>query len=257
MALMIPKGVPDERVPASTGATSTSATETTFDGERRQAAYRADSTRRLLRIGRAVERFLPSLSTTPLASAMVGILLLMGLVLHARPSDIGAAVNWASTNVHNLSQHPVAAMLASAFVVPGNLMPNLLIVAVSFAVTERAVGTIRTAGIALVGQVIATVLTEYGADAGAHWHLLAEASATRPDVGISYVMFAVLAASIMSLSSRAKRWGLLIVSGCVLTAVVLTPGMTSTGHVLSVAIGAAMMAVTQRHAAARLSKAHR
>jgi hypothetical protein len=246
---MTPQGDPDARIPAPPGAAGTNATGATSAGGPRRQAHPTDSTRRWPHVRRTAAQLLPSPSATPLASAMVGLLLLAGLVLNAHPSDLEAVVDWTSTNVHNLSQHPVAAMLASTFVVPGNLMPNLLIVAVSFAVTERAVGTRRTAAIALAGQVIATLLTEYGAAAGAHWHLLAASSATRADVGMSYVMFAALAASVTSLTGRAKPWGLVIVSGWVLTSVVLTPGMTSTGHLLSVAIGGAMMTLMQRRAA--------
>jgi hypothetical protein len=159
---------------------------------------------------------------------------------------MSAVVAWASTNLHNLAHHPVAAMLVSAFVVPGTLFPNVVIVAVSFTVLERTVGAGRTAVIALSGHVIATLLTEYGADA--QWHLLAHSSAQRPDVGVSYVMYPVLAASVLLLTARAKLAlaGALIVSLSVLVPFPLTPGMTTTGHLLSVAIGAATMTLPQR-----------
>jgi hypothetical protein len=189
---------------------------------------------------------LPTPAATPLTTAMVLLLLLAAGMLHTHPGDISAVVAWASTNVHNLAHHPVAAMLTSAFVVTGNLMPQLAIVAVSFAVLERAVGARRTAAIALTGQVIATLLTEYGTEIGAQWHLLAQSSAERPDVGVSYVMYAVLAAGIASFTGRVRRVGLLIVSACVLGPFLLNPGMTTTGHVLSVAIGATMMTLPRR-----------
>jgi hypothetical protein len=111
-------------------------------------------------------------------------------------------------------------------------------------VLERTVGAGRTAVIALSGHVIATLLTEYGADA--QWHLLAHSSAQRPDVGVSYVMYPVLAASVLLLTARAKLAGVLIVSLSVLVPFLLTPGMTTTGHLLSVAIGAATMTLPQR-----------
>jgi hypothetical protein len=156
-------------------------------------------------------------------------------------------VAWASTNLHNLAHHPVAAMLVSMFVVTGNLLPELLVVAICFAVLERAVGAFRTAVVALTGQVVATLLTEYGADLGARLHLLAVTSAERPDVGVSYVMYAVLAASVLLLVGRARLVGVLAVGVCVLVPFLIAPGMTSTGHVLAVAVGAATMALMQRH----------
>jgi hypothetical protein len=98
---------------------------------------------------RNAAQLLPWPTVTPLATAMVLLLLITALLLRTHPSDVNPVVAWASTNLHNLAHHPVAAMLVSMFVVTGNLLPELLIVAVSFAVLERAVGAFRTAVIAL------------------------------------------------------------------------------------------------------------
>jgi rhomboid family protein len=196
---------------------------------------------------RNAAQLLPWPTVTPLATAMVVLLLTTALLLRTHPGDVGSVVAWASTNLHNLAHHPVAALLVSMFVVTGTLLPELLVVAVSFAVLERAVGALRTAVIALTGQVVATLLTEYGADLGARWHLLAASSADRPDVGVSYVMYAVLAASVLLLVGRARLVGVLAVGVCVLVPFLIAPGMTSTGHVLAVAVGAATMALMQRH----------
>ena len=179
---------------------------------------------------------------------MVALLLTTALLLRTHPGDVSTVVAWASTNLHNLAHHPVAAMLVSMFVVTGNLLPELLVVAISFAVLERAVGAFRTALIVLSGQIVATLLTEYGADLGARLHLLATSSAERPDVGVSYVMYAGLAASVLLLVGWARRVGLLAVGVCVLVPFLVAPGMTSTGHVLAVAVGAATMALIQRRA---------
>jgi len=197
--------------------------------------------------GRSAAQLLPWPTVTPLATAMVVLLLTTTLLLRTHPGDVGTVVAWASTNLHNLAHHPVAALVVSMFVVTGALLPELLVVAISFAVLERAVGALRTAVIALTGQVVATLLTEYGADLGARWHLLAASSADRPDVGVSYVMYAVLAASVLLLVGRARLVGVLAVSACVLVPFLIAPGMTSTGHVLAVAVGAATMALMQRH----------
>jgi len=172
---------------------------------------------------------------------MVLLLLLATLTLRLRPADADAVAAWASTNLDNLAHHPVAAMLTSTFVVTGGLLPDLLLVAVGFAILERAVGARRTALIALAGQVIATLLTEYGAALGAHWQLLADSSAERIDVGVSYAMYAVLAAAVLSLARPAKLVGLLMVGAGVLVPFLLDPDMTSTGHVLSVSVGIAIM----------------
>lgn len=200
---------------------------------------------------RNTAQLLPWPTVTPLATAMVVLLLTTALLLRTHPGDVGTVVTWASTNLHNLAHHPVAALLVSMFVVTGPLLPELLVVAISFAVLERAVGALRTAVIALTAQVVATLLTEYGADLGARSHLLAASSADRPDVGVSYVMYAVLAASVLLLVGRARLVGVFAVSVCVLVPFLIAPGMTSTGHVLAVAVGAATMALMQRHARRR------
>ena len=202
-------------------------------------------------LGRSAAQLLPWPTVTPLATAIVVLLLTTTLLLRTHPGDIGTVVAWASTNLHNLAHHPVAALVVSMFVVTGALLPELLVVAISFAVLERAVGALRTAVIALTGQVVATLLTEYGADLGARWHLLAASSADRPDVGVSYVMYAVLAASVLLPVGRARLMGVLAVGACVLVPFLIAPGMTSTGHVLAVTVGAVTMALIQRHARRR------
>jgi hypothetical protein len=191
-------------------------------------------------------RVLPSPTATPLASAMVLVLLLATLTLRLRPGNADAVVAWASTNLHNLAHHPVASMLASTFVVNGSLLPDLLLVAIGFAILERAVGAGRTALIALAGQVVATLLTEYGSELAAHWQLLAESSAERVDVGVSYAMYAVLAAGVLTLAKPARVAGLVVVVAGVLVPFLLDPELTSTGHLLSVAVGIAIMAAVQR-----------
>jgi ABC-type branched-subunit amino acid transport system permease subunit len=61
-------------------------------------------------------------------------------------------------------------------------------------------------------------------------------------------MYAVLAASVLLLAGRARLVGLVAVSLCVLVPFLIAPGMTSTGHVLAVAVGTATMALIQRRA---------
>lgn len=78
----------------------------------------------------------PSPRSTSLATAMVLLLQFAALVLHMYPGDTSDVVAWTSTNLDNLADHPVAAMLTSTFVVPGDVVPELVIVAVSFAVPD-------------------------------------------------------------------------------------------------------------------------
>jgi hypothetical protein len=184
---------------------------------------------------------LPALRVTPFAYAIVGLLLLASAGLHAFPNDVDGIVGWASTNVANLTDHPIAATLASAFVVPSGLLPELLIVAVSFAVVERAIGTLRVVVIALSGHILATVLTEGGVALGIAVGALPATDATRSDVGISYAMYAVLAASVLLLAGPLRYVALAAILALVVVPVLIAPDMTAMGHLLSVAIGLGLM----------------
>jgi hypothetical protein len=141
----------------------------------------------------------------------------------------------------------VAVLLVSIFVVPGALVPELALVALGVAWLERRLGVARTVVIGLLGHVLATVVTEYGADVLVRLRLLAQAPADRTDVGVSYVMYAVLAAAVGQLPRRwrpAATAGLAVV---VLVPLVAAPGLTSTGHLLAAAVGLAAGSIsTQR-----------
>ena len=193
-----------------------------------------------------VASLVPSPLSTPLASVVVLLLLLATLTLRAHQSAIGGVVAWASTNINNLSDHPITAMLASAFVMPGGLGPDLIVVAVTFTVLERAIGAWRTAFVVLAGHVIATLLTEYGLEIGVRAHLFPLSDMDRPDVGVSYAMYAALGASSLLLRGRRRRIAVAAVVGVTLVPLLIDPGLTTAGHLLSVLIGAAAMVVCAR-----------
>jgi hypothetical protein len=195
-------------------------------------------------------RLPPWLRATPLAVGLVLALLLSAVLLDTHPADVDAVVAWTSTNVHNLARHPVAAMIASAFVVPGLPSVQIVIVAITCVALERRLGAGRTVLIAVSGQVLATLLTEYGADLGAQLHLWVASSPDRSDVGVSYVMFALLAASWLLVEGRPRVLGLAATTAWAASMVVISPGMTSTGHVLSIVLGVATMCWIRRHSRA-------
>jgi hypothetical protein len=177
---------------------------------------------------------------TPLTTGTVALLAGVAVVLRVWPEDVADIVAWTSTNVANLTTHPVAAMLTSAFVVPEGLLPELILVAVGFAWLERSIGTLRTAAVALSAHVLATLLTEYGA------HLLTNSPADRPDVGVSYAMFGVLAALALRRTGRARLLACTAIAAAVVIPVAVAPGMTTTGHLLSVVIGPLVATLLRR-----------
>ena len=197
-------------------------------------------------VRRVATRALPSPRATPLATGLVIGLLVSAALLDADPGIVDAVVAWTSTNVHNLARHPIAAMIASTFVVPGLPSAQIAMIAVGCAALERRIGTGRTVLVALSGQVLATLVTEYGADLGAQLGLWTASPADRPDVGVSYVMFSVLAASWLMLNGRARILGIAATTGWALIMFVMSPGMTSTGHLLAIAVGLATAAILIR-----------
>jgi hypothetical protein len=186
---------------------------------------------------------LPSPRTTPFTYVMVGLLLLTSLLLRTHPNDIDGVVGWASTNIQNLTDHPMAATVASAFVVPSGLFPDLLIVAVAFAVVERAIGTARVLLVALSGHVLATALTEGAVAIGISIGTLPTSDAVRSDVGISYAMYAVLAASILLLNGPPRIVAAIVLVVAVSIPVLTSMDMTAFGHLSSVAIGFTLMSL--------------
>jgi hypothetical protein len=189
---------------------------------------------------------IPSPRSAPFTYAIVGLLLITWAILRIDGGDVDTIVGWASTNVHNLTRHPIAATVASAFVVPSGLLPELIIVAISFAVVERAVGTLRVIVIALAGHIGATLVTEGAVGFAIVGGLLPTADLTRPDVGISYAMFAVLAAATLVLRGRLRIVAIATVVAVAGIAAFASPDMTAAGHLLSVAIGLATMLYLRR-----------
>jgi len=212
-----------------------------------QTGIPTQATVRLRSITHGAARMLPSPRTTPLATAMVMLLVLAGAWLHTHPDQIDQIAAWTSTNVDNLGHHPIAALVASAFVVPSGLLVPLIVVALGFAVLERAIGGWRTAVVALSGQVFASLLTEYGADLGARLHLVVDSAPDRLDVGVSYVMYAVLTAAALRLPGPARIVSVLVIGASVLVPFAIAPGMTTTGHLLSVTFGAIALILLTAH----------
>ncbi|MDP9093278.1 MAG: hypothetical protein M3N95_10165 [Actinomycetota bacterium] len=118
---------------------------------------------------------------------------------------------------------------------------QIAIVAVACTALERNIGARRTVLVALSGQVLATLLTEYGAEVGASLHLSATSPADRPDAGVSYVMFSLLAASLLLLKGTPRVLGISVIVAWASIMFVRSPGMTSAGHLLCIALGLATM----------------
>jgi Rhomboid-like protein len=128
---------------------------------------------------------------------LVGVCLAeLGYVL-LPPPDRAALLRWASTSVQNLTHHPVASLIASAFF-PTTFLPAwpVLIALALFGATS-AIGNWRTAVTCAAGQVVGTLVSEgivaYRISAGS----LPDADRFLLDVGPSYVVVAAIAVGLL------------------------------------------------------------
>ena len=198
--------------------------------------WRRPSRRQLRAVLRASRSVLPG-RDTPVTAVVVVVLALVTVAMRmGSPADADIA-QWASTNLVNLHRHPVTAMVASIFVVPDGVSPDVMVFPVAGAVLERRVGSMRLVAIALVGHVVATLVTEGAVRLAIDSGTDARSAAWQLDVGVSYVVFTVSACAVRLCPRPWRRPALAGLLGWVLVPVLLRSDMTSWGHVLSVAIG--------------------
>jgi len=146
---------------------------------------------------------------------------------------------WSSTNLVNLADHPVGAMIASAFLAQSNSTAWIALSLISLAVIGRVLGNVRAAVLVAAAHIGATAVSE-----GILWYRIGrglEPVAARHviDVGPSYVVIGALAAGIAYGTWPGR---LVSVVGFALLAPQVFLGLTqwelsSVGHACSVVIG--------------------
>lgn len=120
----------------------------------------------------------------------------LGYVLLPQP-DRAVVLRWASTSVQNLTHHPVASLVASAFFPTSFLLAWLVLIALALFGATSVFGSWRTAITCAAGQVVGTVVSEgivgYRIAIGS----LPHADRFLLDVGPSYVVVAALAVGLL------------------------------------------------------------
>ncbi|MEU4803211.1 rhomboid-like protein [Actinosynnema sp. NPDC023587] len=171
--------------------------------------------------------------------AVAGLALLMRFVFaDGMSAQVRASL---STNPANLADHPVNALLGSAFVLdPGDGVPLTLAALVAVALClggfEREVGPWRAAAVALAGHVGATLVSAAVIGSGAYPLDLTRGT----DLGVTYVAFAA-AGAVTALLPPVLRgpWLAALVAYPLLTAgwFGAVPEFGAVGHVAAVFIG--------------------
>ena len=159
-----------------------------------------------------------------------------------------------STNLANLRQRPVAALVASAFVV--SPVWGLWIIPVLLAVygsAQRWLGAAATLAVAVLGHVTATLFVAVLLVAGLTHGRLDPSVQDAQDVGVSYGLVAVAGLLAARVPARRRRWYVLVLLAYCVGAGLLDPGFADIGHLTAAGIGLSIALVA--HRAARASRA--
>ncbi|MBL1095763.1 hypothetical protein JK363_03515 [Streptomyces sp. 205] len=204
-------------------------------------------------------RSAPTPASAPFTLAYALVLLGTGLFVHlGDPRTVHDLLAASSTDVSHLFQRPLLTLLASAVWVVGGFvslyLPALLLVLTPL---ERRIGGLRTAGVFLLGHVLATLLTELPVAASVALGHLPHSSLRRLDYGVSYGLIACAGALAVLLRPRA-RWALVGGTAVLLTVSSLTgvvDPLTGWGHVLALLTGLGCWPYVRRGARRRATAA--
>ncbi|SFF12507.1 hypothetical protein SAMN05216251_108270 [Actinacidiphila alni] len=199
---------------------------------------------RLRRAGRAVAAYVRS---APGTYIWLAVLFATTVVMHRMaPDRVDAFLRLRSTNIHNLSRHPLRALVRSALWIDGGKwLPYVVPYTVFHATAERWLGTKRWLAVVAVGHVLATYISE-GVLLWAVRHGHAPRSAENTlDVGVSYGLAsveAVLTYAVVTPWRYVYGAGVLLFYGAA-----LAEGRTFTdvGHFTSVLLGLACYPLTR------------
>jgi membrane associated rhomboid family serine protease len=181
------------------------------------------------------------------ATVAFALVLLITTILLRTSVHPEAIMREVSTNVANLSHDPIRVVVGSALVLDGGpWIAYAIVLALTMGLLERRIGTLRALAIFATGHIIATAITEGGVWLGIQLDMLPIAERSQIDVGVSYGLLALIGAAIVLLPRPWRRRAVVFTTVGVLLALALDPDMTSTGHVLSLAIGFAWWPYVRR-----------
>ncbi|MGW1670685.1 rhomboid-like protein [Streptomyces sp. NPDC002324] len=194
-------------------------------------------------------RLLPTPVGTPFTFFYASVLVVTSIVAeYAGPALVHALHQGSSTDVAHLVRSPALVLFASALWVAGGVASfyavGFLLVLTAL---ERRIGGWRTAGVFLLGHVLATLATEVPVGLAVLAGRLPGSSLHRLDYGISFGV-AASAGALAGLLSPWLRWPTLLMFGGMLVndLVAFTDPMTNWGHLLALAIGVATWPVVRR-----------
>ncbi|WP_349362061.1 rhomboid-like protein [Streptomyces sp. H27-C3] len=196
-------------------------------------------------------RLLPTPVGTPFTFSYALVLIATSLFAeYADPATVSDALRGSSTDVAHLTESPLLVLVASALWVAGGLASPYAVGFV-FVLTalERRVGGLRSAGVFLLGHVVATLATEVPVGLSVLVGHLPDSSLHRFDYGISFGLMASVGA-LAGLLTPWVRWAVLAGVGAMLLQDLLafTDPLTNWGHPLALLLGVAFWPLVRRRA---------
>ncbi|MFG2721700.1 rhomboid-like protein [Streptomyces sp. NPDC048416] len=154
------------------------------------------------------------------------------------------AVNaWASTNLANMDDHPVAALIASPFLFgadPWACLRSIAFTGAMLALLVIRFATMRAIALIMVGHVLGTLVSEGLLAARIAAGHADPALRTTLDVGPSYVIISAMAAVVTAGARRWHRWtalAALAVRAPHIANGLTTLGVTAVGHLTALSTG--------------------
>ncbi|MEV8317519.1 rhomboid-like protein [Streptomyces sp. NPDC059900] len=235
-------GIPRQREPGEPAAP-----DAAHAGERAATGRAASGPGRLSRLRPWL--LLPTPVGTPFTFGYAAILALTSLLAqYADPALISALHRHSSTDVAHLTQEPFLVLVASALWIAGGIAsPYAIGFLLVLTALERRIGPLRTAGVFLLGHIVATLATEVPVGLSVLAGHLPDSSLHRLDYGISFGV----AASVGALAGLFRpwlRWLVLAGFGGMLIddLIAFTDPMTNWGHLLALSIGVATWPLLRR-----------
>jgi hypothetical protein len=203
-------------------------------------------------------RLLPTPTGTPFTFGYALLLCLTSLIAaYADPALVHALLQGSSTDVTHLVRTPELVLVGSALWVAGGVTsPFAIAFVLVLTALERRIGGVRTAGVFLLGHVLATLATEVPVGLAVLAGHLPDSSLHRLDYGVSFGVAAGIGA-LAGLLPLWQRLPLLAAFGWMLLQdlLVYADPMTNWGHLIALAIGTAAWPVVRRWYAARVGSA--
>ncbi|WP_438291715.1 rhomboid-like protein [Streptomyces sp. HUAS TT7] len=194
-------------------------------------------------------RLLPSPTSTPFAFGYALLLLVTSMYTeYGDPDTVDTLLQASSTDVAHLSTTPVLAIFGSALWIAGGIAsPYAVVFIFVLAALERRIGGWRTAGVFLLGHVVATLATEVPVALSVLAGHLPESSLHRLDYGISFGLMATVGA-LTGLLAPLFRWTTLAVVGVLLVddLVDMVEPLAAWGHPVALLVGVACWPAVRR-----------